>query len=134
MTEPGEQNESGSGESNLVSEGRPDLWTWKDFLLFLLLGLPGSILVPVMILAKPDYEMMLFESQTGLRMLGFAIVQQVLGMAIHISWTLVGGKKASGWLSALIAVLLVLLFYLPFIFVVVVGPAAVAIYERLLRK
>jgi hypothetical protein len=66
-------------------------------------------------------------------MLAFATVKQLIGMAVHISWKLVD-KKAPRWLSTLIVIGVVIFFYLGFMFVVVVGPAAIAIYERLPQK
>ena len=120
-------------DPNPVSHGRQALWSWRDLTPVLLLALPGPILIAVMMLVKPDYELILFQNPIGMKMLAFASMQQVTGMVVHICWSLFG-KKAPRWLSALIVVGVVVFFYLGSIFVVVVGPAAIAIYERMPRR
>src|SRR5438034_1540884 len=90
MTDLGDENKLGSDNANIVGERQQSVWTWKDLAPVLLLALVGPVFVPVMMLIKPDYEMVLFQNPMGLKMLGFAIVQQLVGMAAHSSWMLWG--------------------------------------------
>src|SRR5438132_7637896 len=134
MTDFGDGSKLDPEEPNFVGKSREAHWPWKDLVPIFLMALTGPVLLPVMMLIKPDYEMVLFQNPIGLKMLGFAIVQQLVGMAAHISWTLFGSPKAPRWLSALIAILVVVFFYLGFMFTIVVGPAAIAIYQRMPRQ
>jgi hypothetical protein len=139
MTDFGDESLSGSEEPNIMGQSRQGLWSWNNLwssnnlVPVLMLALPGPFLLAVMMLVKPEYGMTLFKNPIGLKMLAFATVQQLIGMVVHISWKQVD-KKAPRWLSTLIVIGVVIFFYLGFMFVVVVGPAAIAIYERLPRK
>src|SRR5262245_40939286 len=126
-----------SGESKYGPD-QPTLWESqlpisprRQFIAALVMALASPIVFVIMWFSKPDYVEMLFTSSTGLRMLIYATVGQFIGMVVHFSWTFICCKKAHRCLTVLIAGLVFFMFYLPALFTVVVGPAAIAIYERL---
>jgi tetratricopeptide (TPR) repeat protein len=81
---------------------------------------------------KPEYAQMLFTNPIGMRMLAYALAMQLMGMLVHILWTVLCSKKAPKFLSVLVCIGVVVFCYVPFMSTILVGPAAVAIYERLL--
>jgi len=57
-----------------------------------------------------------------------------MGMGVHFSFRLLNNQKDRRFLSGFIYIGVVVLFYLPVMFIVLVGPAAIAIYERVLFR
>lgn len=132
MTDLGDENQSGSDEPNLVGK-EPALSLWSGALTGLM-ALLGPVLFVVMILLKPAYEMSLLRTSSGMKMLAFAVALQFMGMAVHFSCRVLINRKRAGFLCGLVYIGMFVLFYFPVIFIVLVGPAAIAIYERMLSK
>ncbi len=132
MTDLGYESNSGSDRPNIVP-GKPALSLLRDALTPIM-ALLGPILFVVMILMKPAYEMSLLRTSTGVKMLAFAVALQFMGMGVHFSFRLLNNQKDRRFLSGFIYIGVVVLFYLPVMFIVLVGPAAIAIYERVLFR
>jgi hypothetical protein len=131
MNEPYDEGNRRAGEPKLICEGQRKSSLWIDLLPVLLMAFTGPVLLAVMFYIKPDYVSILFTNPIGLKMLVFAAAMQLIGTVAHIWWTVQGSHKAPRSVSILISLALVFCCYLPFMFTVVVGPAAVAIHERL---
>lgn len=134
MTNKGDLNKNGADQPNPAGEKQQLSSSWNELAPVLVTALPLPIVFVVMWLRKPDYTEVLFTNSTGVRMLGLAVASQLIGMVVHFFWALLGSKKAPRWLSVLMIVGVFFFFYLPGIFTVLVGPAAIAIHERLIHK
>jgi hypothetical protein len=118
-------------------EAAPQPFLRRDQIL-LLVFLPGCItaIYVGMLLFKRDYAALLYQHPLGVKMLTVALVDLAIGQVTFLVYFILvnrlGGERVvpSG-IRFLVIVAALLLFYLPVVFVILVGPAAIQITESL---
>jgi len=118
-------------------------WTRGQLAVVALEALAVLGLLFVMYLLNHDYTILLWRSPMGLRMLIIAVLLLLVNFAVFLGlclWfnyampakddTKRGRRTVAHWVLGL---LLLLFFYLPIVFVILIGPAAIAIQENLTR-
>jgi hypothetical protein len=123
---------------------RPSIWWTGGQLAFVAIEAVALLtILLVSYVVRPDYTRMLMLHPAGIKMLIVSVLLLIINFVGFLGiclWfnramppgdeTKEGRRTVAHWAVALV---FLLLFYAPFVFVILVGPAAIAIQENLMR-